>query len=223
MDYEELYKIVLLGDAAVGKSHILARYIKGALPRNPAATIGVEFASKAVPLRNGGMVKAQIWDTAGQERYRSITNAHYRKAVGAFLVFDLTKRASFDSLPRWLEDLRQAAEPDIVIYLIGNKYDLVESNPAARAVTVEEANRFAKDNYLVYKEASAFTQHNIKESFETLMNDIYSERSKNKVEQLAITPSTISLTSRTTNRLRNASETNPLSEYYASCASCLLA
>ena len=109
-----VYKIVLVGDATVGKTHLLSRYIKGSLPKAPTATIGVEFATRTVPLAVGGTVKAQIWDTAGQERYRAITSAHYRRAVGALLVYDVTKASTFTNCQKWLEDLRQNAEPDVV-------------------------------------------------------------------------------------------------------------
>eukprot|EP01057_Protomagalhaensia_wolfi_P000799 Protomagalhaensia_wolfi_Nauph_80__798@NODE_145_length_3444_cov_52_757709_g108_i0_p5_GENE_NODE_145_length_3444_cov_52_757709_g108_i0NODE_145_length_3444_cov_52_757709_g108_i0_p5_ORF_typecomplete_len125_score21_15Ras/PF00071_22/6_8e31Roc/PF08477_13/2_4e19Arf/PF00025_21/2_8e11SRPRB/PF09439_10/5_5e05MMR_HSR1/PF01926_23/0_00015Gtr1_RagA/PF04670_12/0_00029FeoB_N/PF02421_18/0_0039TniB/PF05621_11/0_0052AAA_22/PF13401_6/0_0098GTP_EFTU/PF00009_27/0_13_NODE_145_length_3444_cov_52_757709_g108_i011051479 len=94
-DYDYLYKIILVGDATVGKTHLLSRYTRGTLPRTPQPTVGVEFATHIVPLAVGGTVKAQIWDTAGQERYRSITAAHYRRAVGALLVFDVTKMQTF--------------------------------------------------------------------------------------------------------------------------------
>ena len=82
--------VILVGDTGVGKTHILSRYIRNALPKNKYPTIGVEFATKAVPLRAGGTVKAQIWDTAGQERFRAITSAHYRKSIGALIVYDIT-------------------------------------------------------------------------------------------------------------------------------------
>ena len=135
-NYDYLYKVVLVGDATVGKTHLLSRYIKGSLPKAPTATIGVEFATRTVPLAVGGTVKAQLWDTAGQERYRAITSAHYRRAVGALLVYDVTKGATFQSCARWLEELRQNAEPDIVIMLVGNKVDLVERDPERRQVGV---------------------------------------------------------------------------------------
>lgn len=89
-DYQHIYKIVLLGDSGVGKTHILNRYVKKEPPQRPMSTIGVEFATLAVSLRDGSKVKAQIWDTAGQEKYRAITSAHYRNAVGALLVYDIT-------------------------------------------------------------------------------------------------------------------------------------
>lgn len=114
--YLNFSAVILVGDATVGKTHLLSRYIRGTLPRSPQSTIGVEFATRTVPLQVGGTVKAQIWDTgmatrqnismqmspslqtscaAGQERYRSITSAHYRRAVGALLVYDVTRKSSF--------------------------------------------------------------------------------------------------------------------------------
>lgn len=176
-EYDYLYKIVLVGDAGVGKTHILSRYIKGSLPKNPTATIGVEFATRTVPLQSGGTVKAQIWDTAGQERYRAITSAHYRRAVGAMLVYDVTSEKTFANAKRWMEELRDHAEPDIVIMLVGNKIDLCDRNPAARKVTIEQASEFAKANRLLFEETSSITAARVKESFETLLQAIYNEKS----------------------------------------------
>ena len=103
-DYNFVFKIILLGDSSVGKTHLLSRYIRGQLPRSKFPTIGVEFATKPVPLKTGGTVRVQIWDTgkcekinhptfflAGQERFKAITSAHYRKSLGALLVYDITK------------------------------------------------------------------------------------------------------------------------------------
>merc|ERR1712046_418722 len=120
----------------------LSRYIKGTLPKAPTATIGVEFATRTVHLEYGGTVKAQIWDTAGQERYRAITSAHYRRAVGALLVYDITKQATFANCLKWMDELRQNAEPDLTIMLVGNKYDLVENDASARQVNTEAAAEF---------------------------------------------------------------------------------
>ena len=133
-EYDHLYKIVLVGDTNVGKTHLLNRYIKHSIPKNKAPTIGVEFATRNVPLKCGGTVKAQIWDTAGQERYKAITSAHYRRAVGALLVYEVTKEPSFQNAKKWMDELKQHADPDIVIMLVGNKVDLVESNPSVRRV-----------------------------------------------------------------------------------------
>ena len=113
--YDQLYKIVLIGDSGVGKSWLVSRYVKGVFPKNKGATIGVEFASKNLHLRTGTNVKAQIWDTAGQERYLAITSAHYRRAVGALVVYDIWKKQSFDNCEKWINDVKAQADPDIAI------------------------------------------------------------------------------------------------------------
>jgi Rab family protein len=179
-EYDHLYKVVLVGDATVGKTHLLSRYIKGTLPKAPTATIGVEFATRTVPLAIGGTVKAQIWDTAGQERYRAITSAHYRRAVGALLVYDVTKPATFHSCVRWMDELRAQAEPDIVIMLVGNKVDLVEKDPTARQVLFDHASEFARQNQLIFSEASAVTSYNVKHIFEYLLQEIYNNKTKGR-------------------------------------------
>jgi len=178
-DYEHLYKIILVGDATVGKTHLLSRYIRGTLPKAPQATIGVEFATRTVPLAVGGTVKAQIWDTAGQERYRSITSAHYRRAVGALLVYDVTKKNTFLNASKWLEDVQQNSEPDIVIMLVGNKVDLLEQDPPVkREVPSEKAADFAHKFGLLFSEASAVTALNVKHIFEHLLQEIYNQKTR---------------------------------------------
>ena len=180
-DYDYLYKIVLVGEAAVGKTHLLSRYIKGTLPKNPTSTIGVEFATRTVPLETGGTVKAQIWDTAGQERYRAITSAHYRRAVGALLVYDVTNEKSFQAVRRWMEELKDHAEPDIVIMLVGNKIDLCDRNSDARKITREAGEKFAKDHGLLFEETSAITVVKVKEVFEGLLQVIYNVKAQSGV------------------------------------------
>eukprot|EP00913_Durusdinium_trenchii_P002774 g2566.t1 len=152
-DYDQFYKVVLVGDATVGKTHLLSRYVKSRLPKAPTATVGVEFATRIVQLSNGRKVKAQIWDTAGQERYKAITSTHYRRAVGALLVYDVTKETSFKNAAKWMEELRQSAEPDIVIMLVGNKVDLADKDPASRQVYYDAAQEFANQNGLFFYEA----------------------------------------------------------------------
>lgn len=175
-EYDFLYKIVLIGEAGVGKTHLLSRYIKGSLPRNPTSTIGVEFATRTVPLTSGGVVKAQIWDTAGQERYRAITFAHYRRAVGALLVYDVTSEKSFSACKRWMEELRDHAEHGISIMLVGNKVDLCERSPCVRKVPREAGARFASENDLLFQETSAVTIFRVREAFEELLQVIFSAR-----------------------------------------------
>lgn len=130
--------VVLIGDSGVGKSNLLLRFTKNDFQAESKSTIGVEFATRTLKIEDK-TVKAQIWDTAGQERYRAITSAYYRGAVGALLVYDITKKQTFDNAERWLNELREHADQEIVILLVGNKSDLRH----IRAVTTEEARDFA--------------------------------------------------------------------------------
>merc|ERR1740117_2511659 len=172
-DYDHLFKVVLVGDATVGKTHLLSRYMKGVLPRTPAATIGVEFATRTIVLPVGGKVKAQIWDTAGQERYRAITAAHYRKAVAALLIYDISRDETFRNCTSWLEELRQGAGPDTVVMLVGNKVDLAEKDSSVRKVASDEAAEFARRNGLFFAESSAVSSYNVQYIFENLIQEVY--------------------------------------------------
>lgn len=165
--------MILVGDTGVGKTHLLSRYIKNALPKNKYPTIGVEFATKAVPLKAGGTVKAQIWDTAGQERFRAITSAHYRKSIGALIVYDITKEQTFMSIKKWIDEVKEHAEPEIVIMLVGNKLDLCEAQPQERKVAREFAADFATKNGLLFMETSAIQDVNVRDCFEYLVQEIY--------------------------------------------------
>lgn len=99
-----LFKVVLIGDSAVGKSNLLARFARDEFYPNSKSTIGVEFQTQKMDI-NGKEIKAQIWDTAGQERFRAVTSAYYRGAVGALLVYDISRRQTFESVGRWLNEL----------------------------------------------------------------------------------------------------------------------
>ena len=120
---------------------------------------------------DGKTIKAQIWDTAGQERYRAITSAYYRGAVGALLVYDITRRETFNHLTSWLEDARQHSNSNMTIMLIGNKSDLEHR----RAVTYAEGEQFARENGLIFLETSAKTAHNVEEAFVNTSKQIYAK------------------------------------------------
>ncbi|MCL7025437.1 hypothetical protein MKW94_021493 [Papaver nudicaule] len=166
IDY--VFKIVLIGDSAVGKSQILSRFARNEFSLDSKATIGVEFQTRTLVIQHKS-VKAQIWDTAGQERYRAVTSAYYRGAVGAMLVYDITKRQSFDHIPRWLEELRGHADKNIVIILIGNKCDL----ESQRAVPTEDAKEFAQKEGLFFLETSALEGSNVESAFSTVLTEIF--------------------------------------------------
>ncbi|CAO2641653.1 Ras-related protein Rab-11B [Lemmus lemmus] len=130
--------VVLIGDSGVGKSNLLSRFTRNEFNLESKSTIGVEFATRSIQV-DGKTIKAQIWDTAGQERYRAITSAYYRGAVGALLVYDIAKHLTYENVERWLKELRDHADSNIVIMLVGNKSDLRH----LRAVPTDEARAFA--------------------------------------------------------------------------------
>mmetsp|Transcript_30633 Transcript_30633/g.42658 ORF Transcript_30633/g.42658 Transcript_30633/m.42658 type:complete len:220 (-) Transcript_30633:402-1061(-) len=166
--YDFLFKVVLIGDSGVGKSNLLSRFTRNEFKLESKSTIGVEFATKSIQA-DDKTIKAQIWDTAGQERYRAITSAYYRGAVGALLVYDISKRLTFENVGRWLGELRDHADQNIVIMLVGNKKDLRHN----REVQTDEAKAYCKENNLFFIETSAMTDSNVKPAFETILKEIY--------------------------------------------------
>jgi len=152
--------VVLIGDSGVGKSNLLSRFTRNEFNLESKSTIGVEFATRSIVV-DSKTIKAQIWDTAGQERYRAITSAYYRGAVGALLVYDITRRDSFEHVSQWLTEARQNADPDLVITLVGNKCD----KSSDRQVAFEEGHAFAQRHGLYFLETSAVTGHMVDQAF----------------------------------------------------------
>lgn len=232
--YDYLFKVVLIGDSGVGKSNLLSRFTRNEFCLESKSTIGVEFATRSIqvrqpgarprapcgstpplppppphptasPLRvrrravrfrgqgngppratvvgergadpprpcrpqvDGKTIKAQIWDTAGQERYRAITSAYYRGAVGALLVYDITKQVTYDNVERWLKELRDHADSNIVIMLVGNKSDLRH----LRSVQTEDAQAFCEKEGLSFIETSALESTNVELAFQNILTQIY--------------------------------------------------
>nr|GMD45580.1 Ras-related protein RABA5a [Ipomoea batatas] len=163
-----LFKIVMVGDSAVGKSNLLARFARDEFYSNSKSTIGVEFQTQKMEI-NGKEVKAQVWDTAGQERFRAVTSAYYRGAVGALLVYDVSRRLTFESVGRWLSELQNHSDMNIVTILVGNKSDLQD----AREVTTAEGKALAEAQSLFFIETSALNSSNVTAAFETIVKEIY--------------------------------------------------
>ncbi|KAK1925466.1 ras family-domain-containing protein [Papiliotrema laurentii] len=134
-------KLVLLGEAAVGKSSLVLRFCSNDFNENTSPTIGAAFLTQKCRLENR-VVKFEIWDTAGQERFHSLAPMYYRNAAAAVVVYDITKAASLEKAKAWVKELQRQANPNIVICLVGNKSDLVSEAkaPAAAAVTTEEGD-----------------------------------------------------------------------------------
>ena len=177
--FSPIYKIILVGDSGVGKTCLLSMYVKGECgPTIP--TIAVEFCTKEIELADNYKVKVQLWDTAGQERFKSLAMTYYRKAYGILLLFDVTKRSSFISCKKYLEEVRLNSDKNCVIYLIGNKIDLENQ----RQISHEEAELFANKEKIKYVETSAIKNLRVEEVFSSLLNNIYEikkEENKNKI------------------------------------------
>uniref|UniRef100_A0A8C4EQN6 Ras-related protein Rab-25 n=1 Tax=Dicentrarchus labrax TaxID=13489 RepID=A0A8C4EQN6_DICLA len=184
--------VVLIGESGVGKSNLLSRFTKNEFTHDSRTTIGVEFSTRTVQL-SGFTIKAQIWDTAGLERYRAITSAYYRGAVGALLVYDITKHLTYESVERWLKELYDHADPHIVVMLVGNKTDL----ESERSVPTEEAQGFAEKNGLLFLETSALESTNVEAAFNNVLAEIQRKVSSKEVVRGSI--SAVSLNSRAEN------------------------
>mmetsp|Transcript_3480 Transcript_3480/g.15520 ORF Transcript_3480/g.15520 Transcript_3480/m.15520 type:complete len:187 (+) Transcript_3480:89-649(+) len=176
-DYDYLFKVVLIGDSGVGKSNLLSRFTRNEFCSESKSTIGVEFATRSLEVE-GKTIKAQIWDTAGQERYRAITSAYYRGAVGALLVYDVTKSESFDNVQKWLRELRDHADANIFIMLVGNKSDLEH----LRCMSRESGVAFSSEEGLSFIETSALDSTNVELAFQQTLTEIYRIISKVSVQ-----------------------------------------
>ncbi|XP_064995373.1 ras-related protein RIC2-like, partial [Musa acuminata AAA Group] len=176
-DYDYLFKLVLIGDSGVGKSNLLSRFTRNEFNLESKSTIGVEFATRSITV-DGKILKARIWDTAGQERYRAITSAYYRGAVGALLVYDVTRHTTFENVSRWLRELRDHTDPNIIIMLIANKSDLRH----LIAVPTEDGKAYAEKESLYFMETSALEATNVDNAFAEVLTQIYHIVSRKAVE-----------------------------------------
>lgn len=169
-------KLVLLGEAAVGKSSLVLRFVSDDFQENKEPTIGAAFLTQKCALANR-TIKFEIWDTAGQERFASLAPMYYRNAQAALVVYDITKPTSFIKARHWVNELKAQASPGIIIALVGNKLDLEEGDSAepARKVAVEEGQKLADDEGLLFFETSAKSGYNVKQVFMAIANKIPEE------------------------------------------------
>ena len=176
-NYDYLFRYIIVGDMAVGKSCILLQFTDNKFRNKHELTIGVEFGAKTISI-NGRSVKIQIWDTAGQEAFQAITRTYYKGAIGALLVYDITRKETFIHVTKWLEEVRNNSSKTITVILIGNKKDLEDK----RQVSYEEGEAFAKENGLMFLETSAKTAYNVVESFNLSAQCILNNIQKNGVD-----------------------------------------
>ncbi|KAI9684662.1 MAG: hypothetical protein M1829_000036 [Trizodia sp. TS-e1964] len=192
-------KIVAIGESSTGKSSLTIRLCEGRFSEHREVTIGVEFGTRIVPVGpphhttstlsnlscfpppssltpppKQRFMKLSLWDTAGQETYKSLTRSYFRGASGALLVYDITRRATFLAVTDWLHDLRQIADANVVVVLVGNKADLVADGSAARQVSVHEAEEWCRiNNVLRFIETSAKSGTGVETAFCEVAERIY--------------------------------------------------
>lgn len=168
-------KIILIGDAGVGKTSISGRYIDSSFKDAYQATLQVEKRMKIINEDDKTSIRLNIWDTAGQEKFRSITRQFYRDCQGAFIVFDLTKKSSFNELKTWINELKTHGNDDTVIIILGNKSDLTTEREISEDVIKNEI----KDKYK-YFEVSAKTGNNVSLAFDEMKKLIMQKIKKNE-------------------------------------------
>ncbi|XP_017788465.1 PREDICTED: ras-related protein Rab-37 [Habropoda laboriosa] len=167
------HKTILLGDSGVGKTSLLVQFDTGKFqPRNFAATVGIGFTNKVVVVDDTS-IKLQIWDTAGQERFRSVTHAYYRDAHALLLLYDVTNKTSYDNIRAWLSEIREHANEDVVIMLLGNKSDC----GTERVVKREDGERLAQEYKVPFMETSAKTGLNVELAFLAVARELKARKS----------------------------------------------
>lgn len=165
--FDYLFKVVLVGDAEVGKTSLTTRFAYGTFTDGYISTLGVDFIVKSLPINNF-VVKLQAWDTAGQERYAGVRPIYYRGAKGALLVFDITMRQSFVNVEKWYNQIRKYSGVDVPIVLVGNKLDLADS----RVVSTDEVQVYSAQKNMAYFETSAKTDYAVNDVFQKLADKI---------------------------------------------------
>ena len=170
-------ELILLGDISVGKSSILGRYIDNSFTENYQCTLQVETKSKVIDIDLNTSVKMNIWDTVGQEKYRNLTRQYFRNCHGAIIVFDLTRKDSFDGVQKWIEELEDYSS-NIPILIVGNKSDLINE----REVNEDVIENFVKNKYLYY-DVSAKNGSNVSLAFDKIRSEIIEDLKRNEKKE----------------------------------------
>ncbi|EAY05009.1 hypothetical protein TVAG_416520 [Trichomonas vaginalis G3] len=175
-EFDTLYKILIIGDSAVGKSCLLLQFSDQTFSENYVSTIGVDFKIRTLDI-DGQNIKLQIWDTAGQERFQSITSNYYHGSHAIAIVYDITNRDSFENVRKWINDVDRLATPQVVKLIVGNKTDLEEK----RQVSKNEGQAFADSLGVPFIETSAKNASNVHEMFIRMCKAISARRVGNKM------------------------------------------
>lgn len=175
-DYDDLFKILMIGDSGVGKSCMLLRFVDQQYNETYISTIGVDFRIKTVEI-DGRKVKLQIWDTAGQERFRTITSSYYRGAHGVMIVYDVTSASSFTNVKQWLHEINRYSGENVEKVLVGNKCDRTDR----KEVNYTTAKQFADDLGISFTETSAKSGTNINDLFLHFAHQLLKYKAKNTI------------------------------------------
>jgi len=165
--YDYMFKVLLLGDAGVGKTSLMLRFSEDVFNKTYISTIGVDFKLRTIEV-DGKRVRLQVWDTAGQERFHAISVSYYRTAVGIMLVYDISRRRSFENIAKWLRNIDEHAKEDVIKLLVGNKCDLL----GPRDVKREEGEKLAQEYDMSFFETSAKENESIEDAFECIAKEI---------------------------------------------------
>ena len=165
---DSVYKVLLLGDTKVGKTCFLMRYTDNTFQETHMSTIVLDYRLKTMKLSSGKNVKVQIWDTAGQDRFRAITKNYFKGAHGIILIYDVTDEQSFDNVSNWINQIKEEASDNVIIFLVGNKIDDVDH----RKIQTENGENLANTFKLEFFETSAKTGENVQKTFQTLVQKI---------------------------------------------------
>ena len=159
---ENNFKIVLIGESGVGKTSIISQFVDQIFEDDLQTSTGGSFSSKTLTFNNGKTIKLEIWDTAGQERYRALTKIFYKNALAAVLVYDITRKQSFEELKNyWIKQIKESAPENIILAIAANKSDLLDREQ----VNEDEARNFAKENNALFYETSAKNSIGVNELF----------------------------------------------------------
>ena len=166
------FKILTIGESGVGKTCILRRFVENKFLKNHLATIGIDFKTKNLIINNQE-IKLKIWDTAGQERFKSIASNYMKKANGVVLVYDITSRASFQGIDKWISEISGDSTTLKPMILIGNKADM----ETGRVISVQEGEDLAKKygEGIHFYETSCKTGDNVDKAISDLVNQIYNK------------------------------------------------
>lgn len=175
MEYDYLFKLLIIGDSGVGKSCLLLRFSDDIFTDSFISTIGVDFKIRTIEI-GGSKIKLQIWDTAGQERFRTITSSYYRGAHGIIVVYDVTEQKSFNNITKWLKEIDTFAGPTVQKLLVGNKCDLENE----RAVSTDQGKELAAKLNIPFVETSAKDSINVEQAFIKMAEDIKNKPARNK-------------------------------------------